>query len=70
MVGNWSREGSAKAMRWEQADILRGMGALAEEELEDARRLKGRPRRCRSDVALSMGLVNSPVLGFDFSPLP
>ena len=49
-VGNWSREGYAKAMGWEREDIVSAMGTVSKEELSEARRLKGRTRRCRSDV--------------------
>ncbi len=51
VVGNWGREGYAKAMGWEREDIVRAMGTVSEEEFEEARSLKGRTRRCRSDVA-------------------
>ena len=51
VVGNWSREGYAKAMGWEREDIVRAMGTVSKEKLSEARRLKGRTRRCRSDVA-------------------
>ncbi len=50
VVGNWGREGYGQAMGWERVDIIRAMGTVSEEELERARKLKGRTRRCRSDV--------------------
>ena len=51
VVRNWGRAGYAKAMGWEREDIVRAMGTVSKEELAEARRLKGRTRRCRSDVA-------------------
>ena len=51
VVGNWGREGYAKAMGWDREDIVRAMETVSEEELEEARCLKGRTRRYRSDVA-------------------
>ncbi|MHB1917012.1 MAG: hypothetical protein ACYCPN_07395 [Thermoplasmata archaeon] len=51
VVGNWGRAGYATAMGWEREDIVRAMGTVSKEELLEARRLKGRTRRCRSDVA-------------------
>ncbi len=50
VVENWGREGYAKAMGWEREDIVRSMGTVTREEIEAARQLKGRTRRCRSDV--------------------
>ena len=50
VVRNWGREGYARAMGWEEVDIVRAMGTVSSEELEEARKLKGRTRRCRSDV--------------------
>ncbi len=50
VVRNWGREGYARAMGWERLDIVRAMGTVSSEELEEARKLKGRTRRCRSDV--------------------
>ena len=35
---------------WEREDIVRAMGTVSKEELSEAPRLKGRTRRCRSDV--------------------
>ena len=37
-------------MGWEEVDILGAMGTVSSEEPEEARKLKGRTRRCRSDV--------------------
>ena len=50
VVRNWGREGYARAMGWEEVDIVRAMGTVSSEELEEARKLKGRTRKCRSDV--------------------
>jgi len=51
VVGNWGRAGYATAMGWEREEIVRAMGTVSKEEIEQARKLKGRTRRCRSDVA-------------------
>jgi len=50
VVGNWGRAGYAKAMGWEREEIVRAMGTVTKEEIVEACRLKGRTRRCRSDV--------------------
>ncbi len=47
---NRGREGYARAMGWEGAEIVREMGTVTKGELEEARKLRGKTRRCRSDV--------------------
>ncbi len=53
VVLNWRREGYPRATGWERLDIVQALGTVSEEELEEARKRKGRTSRRRSDVRVA-----------------
>jgi len=64
VVGNWGREGYAKAMEWEREDIVRAMGTVTREEFGGGASAQG------SDVTMSVGCEAREAPGPDAAGTP